>query len=111
MAVDPGAADLMRGDLAALDGISEKKMFGGLGFMQGGHMLAGIMSGGALLYRVGKPRQDRALAREGVSVMEHAGRRMGGFVMVEGEAQADDDLRAELLQLALQNHAELPPKE
>lgn len=111
MAVDEGAADLMRDDLAAVDGIVEKPMFGGLGFMLRGHMLGGVMSGGALLYRVGKPQQDQAVARDGVSIMQHGGRTMGGFVMVEGDAQADDDLRADLLRLALDNHAELPPKE
>lgn len=111
MAVDPGALDLMRGDLAGIDGISEKSMFGGLGFMMAGHMLGGIMSGGALLYRVGKARQNSATGHDGVSVMQHGGRIMSGFVMVEGEAQADDDLRAGLLRMALDNHADLPPKE
>lgn len=111
MAIDPGAAQLMRDDLSALTGISEKKMFGGLGFMRAGHMLAGVMSTGALLYRVGKPREDAACALEGVGVMEHGGRRMGGFVMLTGAAQADDDSRAALLTMALENAAELPPKE
>lgn len=111
MAIDPGAAAMMRDDLSALDGVSEKKMFGGMGFMRDGHMLTGVMSTGALLYRVGKPRQDHALALPGVSLMEHGGRRMGGFVMLSGAAQADDELRTELLSLALDNAAELPAKE
>ncbi|MFV0385854.1 TfoX/Sxy family protein [Paracoccus sp. (in: a-proteobacteria)] len=111
MAIDPGAAELMRGDLAAIDGISEKKMFGGMGFMLRGNMLTGIMSTGALLYRVGKPRQDRALAIPGVLLMEHGGRVMGGFVMLADEAQANDDLRATLLMFALENADDLPVKE
>ena len=111
MAVDPGAAQMMRDDLAHLDGLSEKKMFGGMGFMRDGHMLTGVVSHGALLYRVGKARQDAALARPGVSMMEGNGRTMGGFVILQGDALADDDLRAELLSMALANAAELPPKE
>lgn len=111
MAIDPGAAEMMRDDLSTLDGISEKQMFGGMGFMHAGHMLTGIMSTGALLYRVGKPRQDAALTLPGVSLMKHAGRVMGGFVMLSGDAQADDKLRAELLSMALENAAELPQKE
>lgn len=111
MAIDPGAAELMRDDLSAVDGLSEQKMFGGLGFMRSGHMLTGVMSTGALLYRVGKDRQDRALSLPGVALMEHGGRRMGGFVMLSGEAQSDDTLRAELLSMALDNAALLPPKE
>ncbi|AUH35360.1 TfoX/Sxy family protein [Paracoccus tegillarcae] len=111
MAIDQGAAQMMREDLAALDGISEKKMFGGLGYMRGGHMLTGVVSHGALLYRVGKTRQDVALDLPGVSMMQGNGRTMGGFVILQGDAQADDDLRARLLSMALENAAELPPKE
>ena len=111
MAIDPGAAEMMRDDLSALDGISEKKMFGGLGFLRDGHMLTGIMSTGALLYRVGKPREAQALALPGVAPMAMGDRVMGGFVMLTGEAQADEENRARLLALALENAAELPPKE
>ncbi|MFV0299919.1 MAG: TfoX/Sxy family protein [Paracoccus sp. (in: a-proteobacteria)] len=111
MAVDSGAARMMRDDLSALDGISEKKMFGGLGFMRGGHMLSGVMSTGALLYRVGKPREAAALALPGVLPMAMGARVMGGFVMLAGEARADDAGRARLLGLALENASELPPKE
>ncbi|WP_299845309.1 TfoX/Sxy family protein [uncultured Paracoccus sp.] len=111
MAIDPGAAEMMRDDLSALDGISEKKMFGGLGFMRGGHMLTGVMSTGALLYRVGKTHEAAALALPGVAVMAMADRVMGGFVMLTGEAQADEESRARLLALALENASELPPKE
>ena len=109
IAFDPGTAELMRDDLSALDGISEKKMFGGLGFMQGGHMLTGVMSTGALMYRVGKTRQAQAQAMPGVGPMEHGGRSMGGFVVLSGDAMADDDRRAALLAMALQNAQELPP--
>lgn len=111
MAIDPGAAQLMRDDLSDQDGISEKKMFGGLGFMRAGHMLTGVVSHGALLYRVGKSRQEQALTLPGVALMQGNGRTMGGFVLLTGDAQADDDLRAHLLGLALENAQELPPKE
>lgn len=111
MAIDPGAAQMMRDDLSALDGLSEKKMFGGLGFMRDGHMLTGVMSQGALMYRVGKSRQDAALSLPGVAMMQGNGRVMGGFVTLQGDALADDDLRRTLLSMALENAAELPPKE
>ena len=41
MAYDEGLAQIFRDDLAAQDGISEKKMFGGLCFLNNGHMLCG----------------------------------------------------------------------
>lgn len=113
MAVEPAAAAILRGDLAALDGISEKPMFGGLGFMRGGHLLAGVTSGGGFFYRTGKSREVAAQAHPGVAPFADASgrRKMGGFVILSPDHRGDGATRAALLDLALQNAAELPPKE
>ena len=111
MAVDPGAAALMREDLSHLADLSEKPMFGGMAFMREGHMLAGVMSDGGLIYRVGKPREADACAMPGVGPMQSGERRMGGFVVLSGQPMADDDLRRRLLDLALINAADLPAKD
>lgn len=111
MAADPGLVALLRDDFSDIERLREKPMFGGMGLMLQGHMVAGVMSSGALLYRPGKPREVQALALPQVTPMAHGGRRMGGFVMLAGEAAADDETRAALKALSLQNHAELPPKE
>ena len=43
MAYDETLADRIRDALAGEDGVTERKMFGGLAFMVGGHMACGIV--------------------------------------------------------------------
>jgi hypothetical protein len=100
MAYDDGLAELMRGDLADLAGLEEKRMFGGLVFMLNGNMLCGVHPGGGMV-RVGKDGEAAALAVAGTRPMAFTGRRMAGFVDVSDEALADDARRARLIALAL----------
>ena len=109
MAFDAALADVMRDDLAHLEGLKEVRMFGGICFMHHGHMLCGIHKDGAL-YRVGKERHAAALALDGVEEMTMTGRPMGGLVDADVDAMADDDLRQTLLSMALEFTASLPAK-
>jgi hypothetical protein len=109
MAYDEGLADVLRGDLAEIGGISETKMFGGLAFMQRGHMVCGIYRGGAM-FRVGKPNEAAACAIDGVTRMEMSGRPMTGMVVASDEIAGDDDLRGRIMALCLSFVASLPPK-
>ena len=109
MAYDEGLASLMRDDLGDLDGLSEKKMFGGLCFLQHGNMVCGVHKDGAM-FRVGKDREAEALAIEGARPMTFTGRRMGGFVDADEDLMADDDRRARLIHLAVTHARSLPPK-
>ena len=62
VAAETGAlADRLRAALPA-EGRSEQKMFGGIGFMLNGNMVAGTSKRGLLL-RVGKERYEDALSR------------------------------------------------
>lgn len=109
MAYDEGLAELLRDELGDLPGLSEKKMFGGLCFLQFGNMICGVHKDGAM-FRVGKPRQAEAMAIKGARPMDFTGRVMGGFVDVSDEAVADDAARRNWMRLALENVAGLPPK-
>ena len=60
-------AEKLRAALPAR-GLSEQKMFGGIGFMLNGNMIAGASKRGLLL-RVGKERYSEALARSGARPM------------------------------------------
>ena len=108
MAYDEGLAELMRGDLD-FDGIEEKKMFGGLAFMLHGNMVCGVHSGGGM-FRVGKSREEAALAIEGAGPMTFTGRKMGGMVDADDDAVGDDVRRGELIALSLEHARSLPPK-
>ena len=109
MAFEEGLVELMRGDLAEMPGLSEKRMFGGLAFMLNGNMLCGVHPGGAM-YRVGKDNEPFALAVPGARRMDFTGRRMGGFVEADDDAMADDSRRARLTDLALDFVRALPAK-
>ncbi|PWE33062.1 hypothetical protein DDZ14_06475 [Maritimibacter sp. 55A14] len=109
MAYDEGAAETMREDLADLDGLTERRMFGGLCFLWHGHMLCGIHARGAM-YRVGKASEPAALAIPGARPMDFTGRKMGGIIETDLEVLADDAARATWLGLAKNFVTTLPPK-
>ena len=72
----------VRAYLADIEGVSEMKMFGGVGFMLNGNMLAGTSKRGLLL-RIGKERHAEAVAEPGMRAMEQRGRVMEGYVYEE----------------------------
>lgn len=109
MAYDEGIYELLKDDLSATHGLSEKRMFGGIAFMLNGNMLCGVHKDGAM-YRVGKVNEAAALALPGAEPMAFTGRRMGGFIEAGPDAMADDDTRGDLLRLALEYVASLPAK-
>lgn len=109
MAYDKGLAQLIRDDLEPLDGLREKKMFGGLCFLRHGHMVGGVTARGAM-FRVGKPSEAAARAIPGTGPMTFTGRPMGGMIEVTPEALVDDDRRGQWLRIALDHAASLPPK-
>lgn len=84
MAVDEKLAGRVRAALADAPSVREVAMFGGLGFMLNGNMVAACSHRG-LLVRVGEAGVAEALAR-GAEPMIMNGRAMKGFVRVDGSA-------------------------
>lgn len=94
MAYDEGLADRIRDALGPVDGVRERKMFGGLAFMVAGNMACGIV-GDELMLRLGDEGADAALDRENVRPMDFTGRPMHSMVFVSpAGVAADADLRA-----------------
>jgi TfoX/Sxy family transcriptional regulator of competence genes len=110
MAYDPALADRIRRLLADEDGLTEKKMFGGIGWMLGGHMAAGASSTGNLIVRADKEASLRYAEEPGASLMVQRGRGMAGWVMVQAAAVADDDALATWVSRGRAYAAGLPPK-
>ena len=108
MAYDRGLAQLFRDDLYHEDYI-EKKMFGGLCFMVEGHMTCGVNKDGGMA-RVGADMWAQALEMEGVEPMTFTKRRMIGFVDINAQTMANDDMRQKLVAMALKYVRSLPPK-
>lgn len=109
MAFDEALAERLRNALAGRDGVTEKRMFGGLGVLLNGNMLVGI-AGDRLIVRLGPDAHAAALARPHVGEFDITGRPMKGWVMVSPDGtDTDAELQAWLDQ-ALAFAATLPPK-
>ena len=104
-------ADRIRQLIGHRAGVTEMRMFGGHGFMLNGNMVAGAMSTGMLLLRVGPDLHAEAKTRSGASPMVHGGREMTGFIEVDGDAVEDEDALVEWLAFAEGFVKTLPPKE
>ena len=92
MAYDEGLAERLRNTLRTQQGISERKMFGGLAFMSRGYMFIGIARD-ALMARVGPEYYLEALSRPHVRVMDFTGKPMKGYVFVDPPGfERDSDL-------------------
>jgi TfoX/Sxy family transcriptional regulator of competence genes len=110
MAYDEEFANRIREELADVDGITEKTMFGGLGFLLGGNMAVGIMSTGDLMVRVGPEGADEALAQPQARPFEMRGRQMSGWVIVERDAVDAKRALAPWVRRGTAFAASLPPK-
>jgi TfoX/Sxy family transcriptional regulator of competence genes len=108
VAADENLAASIRAALAGTGALREVKMFGGIGFMLNGNLVAAASRRG-LLVRVGKDRQHDALSRTGARPMVMRGRTMEGYIYVDPPALNDRALRA-WLQLAVGFVQTLPPK-
>ena len=93
MAYDEGLAERVRDILIDTEGVTEKKMFGGLAFMVNGNMTVAV-SEERLMLRVGKEKYEEYLALPGAHEMDFTKRPMKGFLFIyEGGYEADEDLR------------------
>lgn len=109
MAYDEGMSERIRDCLADVDGVTERKMFGGLAFMVFGNMACG-QHNEDLMVRVGPDAYEEALALPGASKMEFTGKGMRGFVDVEAEAVAGDKALCEWVMRGVEYARSLPPK-
>jgi TfoX/Sxy family transcriptional regulator of competence genes len=90
MAYDERLADRVRDVLAVRPDLTERKMFGGIAFMLGGNMAAGVR-GEELIVRLSHEEVERVLLEDGVRPFEMSGTRTAkGFVLVAPDAIVSD---------------------
>jgi TfoX/Sxy family transcriptional regulator of competence genes len=82
MRMDEALAERIHDVLDGRDGITSRRMFGGLAFLSFGRMFCGIVQDD-LMVRVGPEQYERALAQPHVRVMDFTGRPLAGYVYVD----------------------------
>ena len=108
MADDQELAAHVRAALAGAGNVREIKMFGGIGFMLDGNLIAAASRRGLLL-RVGKDRQAEALAQSDARPMVMRGRTMEGYIYADPPALNRQAIE-NWLRLAVAYVQTLPPK-
>jgi TfoX/Sxy family transcriptional regulator of competence genes len=109
MAFDDRLAIRVRDALAEIPDVSERRMFGGLAFLVGGHMACGIV-GRDLMLRLGEAGADAALDRPHVRPMDFTGRPMRTMVYVAAEGIVADPALEHWVARAVEHVRALPPK-
>lgn len=89
--------------------VTEKKMFGGIAFMIGGNMAAGV-SGDGLMVRVGLDAYAKTLEEPNVAPFGPADRPMRGWVLVDAAGIATDEALAGWVERGMAFASTLPPK-
>jgi TfoX/Sxy family transcriptional regulator of competence genes len=109
MAFDEQLGERVRDVLRAQDGVTERKMFGGLAFMVHGNMCVGV-TGDSLMVRVGKENYAQTVMHPHARPMDFTGRPMKGFLYVDQPGVADDEGLREWVGRGLAFALSLPPK-
>ena len=109
MAYSEELAQRIRDLVGARDGVTERKMFGGIAWMINGNMACGA-SGENLLVRLDKEDSDRILAEPHVALMEMGGRTMRGFFSVQPAGTAEDSELGRWVDAGAAYASSLPPK-
>jgi TfoX/Sxy family transcriptional regulator of competence genes len=85
VAYDEDLANRIRELVAGEEGVTEKKMFGGLAFLIGGNMSVAASGQGGLMVRVAPEDTDALVAKPHARRFEMRGREMQGWLRVDDE--------------------------
>jgi TfoX/Sxy family transcriptional regulator of competence genes len=111
MAYDEDLANRIRALVADEAGVVEKRMFGGLAFLIGGHMSVSVSGQGGLLVRVEPEQTESLLAKPHAEPFVMRGRAMEGWLRVEAEGvKTKRELERWVARRVAYAHS-LPPKE
>lgn len=106
MAYDEVIAARIRDLLTGDDGLTERAMFGGLGFMLHGNMAVAAGSAGNLMVRCDPAGEGHPL----LVPMEMRGRELRGWLTNEPGRDLDDEELAEVVDIGRRYVLTLPPR-
>jgi hypothetical protein len=109
MAYDEGLASRVRDVFGEDPDVVEKKMFGGLCYLESGNMVCGITRD-TFMARVGPDQYEECLKTEHAREMDFTGKPMKGMIFVAPEGVAEDEDLAVWINRCLAFVKTLPPK-
>ena len=110
MAYDDELAQRVRALLTFEPDVVERKMFGGLSFLIGGHLAVGVSGTGGLLMRGDPEETAELLTQPYVEPFVMRGRAMNGWVRVGADGVQDDAELKRWVQAGVGHARSLPPK-
>lgn len=102
-------AERVQRTLREVRGVSEKKLFGGVGFLLDGNLLVAVWQA-SLIVRLGADQAAMALKLPHVREFDVTGRPMKGWVMIEPDGLDSDRQLADWINRALEFVSTLPAK-
>lgn len=106
---DPVLVDRLREALVAFP-TTERRMFGGIGFMVGGHLAVAASHTGGLMVRCAPADTATLVTRPAAGPVEMRGRAVDGWVRVDGEAVTSPDALAEWVTVGTTYARSLDPR-
>ena len=110
MAYDESLASRIRDLLADEPGVTEQKMFGGLGFLVHGNMAIGASSQGGALVRVDPAESSVIVEGSSARPLEMRGRELRGWLRVDGAELRTKRELTKWVELGTAHARSLPPK-
>ncbi len=110
MAYDEDLANGIRELLAAEQGVTEQRMFGGLAFLIGGHMAVAASREGGLLLRCDPGRTEELVAQPHARPFQMRGRELQGWLRVDASGVPDVAELEPWVRIGVAHARSLPPK-
>jgi hypothetical protein len=108
MAFDESLAGRIRSFLPRRKDVEEKRLFGCVCFLLGGHVCVGVWKG-CLIARLGAEQAEAAMREPHVKAFDITGKAMKGWVAVGPQGVTEDEL-GEWVRLAVEFVGKLPAK-
>jgi hypothetical protein len=110
MAYDEELAERIRDEIGPRGDVFERKMFGGLAFMVGGHLAVAASGQGGMLVRAAPDEWERLIEAGEAEPMEMRGTPMTGWLRVEAPAVTDAAGLRRWVETGVAYADSLPPK-
>ena len=110
MAYDEELAERIRGLVGDEEGLTEKKMFGGLAFLINGNMSVSASGQGGLLLRVDPDQTDALVGEPHAQPFVMRGRAMDGWMRVDPDGLASERDLGQWVARGVAYARSLPPK-